>query len=70
MQKNGIETLFQGYRNGEPEFNEGVEVTKLLQYFNGDDMFVAETMLLELCDNVAREHFIAGFKCALNLLNL
>ncbi len=63
MQKNSIEYLFQRYRNEEPsKFNE------VLKFFDGDDMFIVETKLIELCNGVSHENFIAGFKTAISLL--
>ena len=63
MQKNSIEYLFQRYRNEEPpKFNE------VLKFFDDDDMFIVETKLIELCNGVAHENFIAGFKTAISLL--
>ena len=69
MQKNSIEYLFQRYRNEEPpKFNEEKEFNEVLKFFDGDDMFIVETKLIELCNGVAHENFIAGFKTAISLL--
>lgn len=66
--ENEFETIFQAYRDREPDFDEDFQSEMVISHVKKAEKQEAEYELYELRREIAYENFKAGFKCALKLL--